>query len=959
MADNQVPDQDVYTFNGLGDQVQDASLEYGNTISTTTTVYNGDRTTVIPPAGGVTKATVTDPLGRTSATDEYTAAPTLHVPSNTFTGTWYLTGGTTTATSYGYDGHGNQSTITDASGHAWTTTYNLLGQPTTKADPDAGTTTGMTYDGDGNLLQETTADGKTTSYTYDALSRKTAEYAAASGSGTSSNEIASWVYDNSNDAVSGMKYPVGQLTTEASYSGGSAYTIQQAGFNVFGESLGETVTIPSATGTAGLSGSYSFGHTYTTGVGLPFDDKYPAAGGLPAETTAHTYLATPLDLASGLGGTIDGYAQSTTYDAYGDATQEEIGTGSNLAYITNTYDPHTLRLTEQLTSRSVDTPADVDEEQYSYDLDGNPTSQASTRLGSSTQTETQCFQYNGLDQLSAAWTATDACAATPTSSSHSTVGDGLGSASEYWTTWSYDVLGDMQTQDQHSLTGGTDTTTTDTYGGTSGGPNALTSAATTGGSTSTSTFGFDAAGNMTASGTPANGSQAMTWTADGKLATATGSKGTTSYVYDADGNLLLQENPGSTILYLPGEQLTATTSGSTTTVAGARIIALPSGGDVVRTGATTSYYFEVPDRQGTNELYLDNTAQVPAWRQFTPYGAPRGTTVTWIDNRGYLNKPADPDTGLTYIGARAYDTVTAQFISPDPILKPSDPQDLNPYDYAEDNPETNSDPTGDMVYEDGGGCNGSACYDGGGSQAGGNGTVLPSSPSFSEWSGPSPSWTSRVRRVVSDLFSLHCPGVGCTPINAGGTFGGLAVPFRPAVANAGKIRVLQRMYSNAAWQVPDAGDSGGAGGHSIRELLGSQGQYEGARERLITATRENTGELMNPGYLGRIGNGLNILGGAVSAYGEYNETNGNWTKTLGVGGSVTAVNYGAGVIGADVATGATGVLAGLAAGAEEGSMLGALGGPGGVVVGALAGAVVGGILGWAGGGAVGSLFNGW
>jgi hypothetical protein len=52
VADNQVPDQDVYTFNGLGDQVQDASNEYGNTISTTTTVYNGDRTTVIPPAGG-------------------------------------------------------------------------------------------------------------------------------------------------------------------------------------------------------------------------------------------------------------------------------------------------------------------------------------------------------------------------------------------------------------------------------------------------------------------------------------------------------------------------------------------------------------------------------------------------------------------------------------------------------------------------------------------------------------------------------------------------------------------------------------------------------------------------------------------------------------------------------------------------------------------------------------------
>jgi RHS repeat-associated protein len=199
---------------------------------------------------------------------------------------------------------------------------------------------------------------------------------------------------------------------------------------------------------------------------------------------------------------------------------------------------------------------------------------------------------------------------------------------------------------------------------------------------------------MTSRVTPASGSQALTWTADGKLASVTGAKGTTGYVYDADGNLLLQEDPGSTTLYLPGEQLTATASGSTTTVAGARIIALPSGGEVVRTGAATSYSFEIADQQGTNDLELDDTAQLPTWGQFTPYGAPRGTTVTWADNRGFLNKAADAATGLTYVGARAYDPGTAQFISADPVLKPSDPQDLNPYDYAEDNPVTSSDPTG-------------------------------------------------------------------------------------------------------------------------------------------------------------------------------------------------------------------------------------------------------------------------
>src|SRR5262249_47896906 len=245
------------------------------------------------------------------------------------------------------------------------------------------------------------------------------------------------------------------------------------------------------------------------------------------------------------------------------------------------------------------------------------------------------------------------------------------------------------------------------YDGT--GPHALTGTSSSGGSTGASTFGYDAAGNTKTRTTPADGAQTLTWTADGKLAAVTGAGGTTSYVYDADGNLLLQENPGSVTLYLPGEQLTAVTANGTTTVTGARIIALPSGGDVVRTGATTSYSFEVADQQGTNALSLDHTAQTPAWRQFTPYGAPRGQAVAWVDNRGFLNKPADAGTGLTYVGARAYDPGTAQFLSPDPVLKPSDPQDLDPYAYAEENPVTGSDPSGLMAVLGGFNCNGASC----------------------------------------------------------------------------------------------------------------------------------------------------------------------------------------------------------------------------------------------------------
>ncbi len=47
-----LPNQDFYTYDGLGRTVQDNSAQDGAVISTTTTVYNGDRTTAIPPTGG-------------------------------------------------------------------------------------------------------------------------------------------------------------------------------------------------------------------------------------------------------------------------------------------------------------------------------------------------------------------------------------------------------------------------------------------------------------------------------------------------------------------------------------------------------------------------------------------------------------------------------------------------------------------------------------------------------------------------------------------------------------------------------------------------------------------------------------------------------------------------------------------------------------------------------------------
>ena len=696
VPDNKVADQDVYTYDGLGRQIYDTSEKNGSVVSTTTTVYNGDSTTVIPPTGGVTKTTRTDPLGRTSELDEYTAAPTLTTPLNTTTGAMYTTGGTTNATTYGYDGHDQESTTTDANGDVWTSTYDLVGDVVSKSDPTAGTST-MVYDADSNLLQAQDSRGDYVSYTYDALDRKTGQYAASTSgqtaySSTSSpgNQTASWVYDNANTAITGMTYPVGHVTTATSYSGGYAYVQQAMGFNVFGESLGEeTIVPPGAQGTV-LGKTWKITHSYTSVNGLLWTDGYALGGGLPAETVTHGYNND--DEEDELATSAYSYLQSVSYSAYDQVAQVQLGSSSSYATVTDGYDEHTGNLSDQFVTRSTSAPSSVDETAYKYDPAGNITRQTDTRLGSSTTAETQCYTYDPLDRLTAAWTATDTCTAVPTSSNHSTVGDGI-TAGAYWTSWSYDAIGNRLSQTQHDVTG----TSSDTVTGTawsSSSANTLTGTTTTGATTASTSYGYDSAGNTTTRNT-STGNQTLSWNNQEQLTKAANSTtGTsTSYIYDADGNLLLQIDPTTTTLYLDTEQITLNDSAGTAT--GVRYYSAAGGTTIIRTGTGTNYGFELAaDQHGTNALYLDYTAQTPTWRQFDPYGNSRGTATSWVDNRTFLDKTTDTATGLTDIGAREYDPATGRFISLDPLFEATSPQELGGYTYAGDNPVSESDPTG-------------------------------------------------------------------------------------------------------------------------------------------------------------------------------------------------------------------------------------------------------------------------
>jgi RHS repeat-associated protein len=695
LPDSQLPNYTSTSFDGLGRPVLVTSYDDSAVKSTTATAYYGDRVTTVPPTGGTPTSTVTDALGRTTELDSYASPPTVNTTTSGGITTVTITGGTTQATDYAYNHRGWLSGVTDAAtGEQWSRTYNLLGQVTSAATPNSGTTS-MSYDANGNLTGVTDAKNNPITYTYDALNRKTGEY---DGPSTASPQLASWVYDNANN-VAGVTNPVGHLTTETSYSGGHAYTIQQTGFNSFGESTGETVTLPAAEGALYQQNGYTLGHTYSTNAGLLLKDTYPASpggGALPGETVTHGY-ETGFDLPGGLGSTLAAYGQQMNYTAFFQVAQEEIGSLANNAYVTSTYDPHTGNLTDtQVQNTTVQPSAPYDDTKYTYDPYGNLTAQTNTRTTSGgTHAETQCFGYDTLDRLTQAWTATDNCAADPSGNGGATVGDQI-TGGAYWTTWAFDPLGDWTKQTQHSLTGGQNTVTSYTYNGNgTSQPNTLTATSTTGPSgPSSASYAYDPDGNTTTRTLPA-GNQALTWTHDGKLGTDTTPAGTTSYIYDADGNLLLQKDPGQTTLYLFGgaEQIFLNTANGTIT--GTRFIPLPGGPVVVRTGAGTAYSFELGDQHHTSLLTLDNTAANPVWRQFTPYGNPRGQAPpSWPDANGFLGKPADTSTGLTTVGARQYDPATGRFLSVDPVLNTTAPQTMAGYTYAAGNPATNADPTG-------------------------------------------------------------------------------------------------------------------------------------------------------------------------------------------------------------------------------------------------------------------------
>lgn len=256
-------------------------------------------------------------------------------------------------------------------------------------------------------------------------------------------------------------------------------------------------------------------------------------------------------------------------------------------------------------------------------------------------------------------------------------------------TWGY-TDGARTTQTQ-GVKPGTTTPTTTTYTRAGTGHAITKAVAVTGATTTTNTYLYDLTGNTTQRSLTA-GPQTLTWTATNRVATITTPTGTTSYHYTADGaQLIRRDPPGSTTIWLPdGTELTRTATTTTATRY------YTHGATTTNVRTTTGLYRLTATRDGTTTIATNTATNTPTRRTLDPYGNPlsANTTPAWPDTHAFLDRPHNPTTGLTDIGARKYDPTLGTFLSPDPLLVPTDPISLGSYNYTNNNPTTFSDPTG-------------------------------------------------------------------------------------------------------------------------------------------------------------------------------------------------------------------------------------------------------------------------
>ncbi len=542
----------------------------------------------------------------------------------------------TRATEYAYDANGNLETITDPNRHKTKYTYDA-GNEATKVEAPNGTLTETEYDAQGNVAAQTDGNKHTTRYTRNAL-----------------------------EQVTEITDPLGHKTTKKYDAAGNLTTLT--------DPEGRTTKYTYDEGNRPIEIEYSDGKTPTVKYEYNKDND-PTIMKDGTGTTTYTY-----DQLDRLTESENGHKEALKYEYDLENDQTKI-TYPNGKAVTRAYDKDG-RL-EKVTDWAEHTT------RFTYDPDSNLTA---TAFPSETKDEDK-YSYNDADLVSEIEMLKSA--------------ETLASLA-----YSRDNDGQLKTTMSKGLP--ESETTEDTYDS--------DSRLIKGGSTA---YEYDAANNPTTLGTgtykynnddelESGLSITYTYNEVGQRTKATPTSGpATTYGYDQADNLIAVERPkegespkieDSYTYNGEGLRASQTAAGVTSYLSWDTNEELP----LILSDGTNSYVYGpdlLPveqinnstgtveylhhDQAGSTRLLTGSTGTVTGKCSYAAYGTPtcEGTATTPL---GFDGEYTSLDTGLIYMRARTYDPATAQFLSVDPLAKLT----RAPYNFAEDNPLNESDPTG-------------------------------------------------------------------------------------------------------------------------------------------------------------------------------------------------------------------------------------------------------------------------